>query len=81
MHECPLLLGPYLEVEWINQSETNFSRAAQSQRFWQGVICHVWKSQFYKHWRHSQKKEYELVDEPLTILSGVFLLLITFELI
>ena len=28
-----------------------------------------------------KKKEYELVDEPLTILSGVFLLLITFELI
>ena len=40
----------------MNQSETNFSRTAQSQRFWQGAICHVWTSKLDKHWRHSQKE-------------------------
>ena len=34
MHGCALHLGPYLEVDCMNQSETNFSRTAQSQRFW-----------------------------------------------
>ena len=66
MHGCPLHLGPYLEVECMNQSETNFSRTAQFQRFWQGAICHIWTSQLDKHWRHSQKERlaYELVDKP-----------------
>ena len=64
MHGCPLCLGPYLEVECMNQSETNFSRTAQFQRFWQGAICHIWTSQLDKNWRHSQKERlaYKLVD-------------------
>ena len=53
---CPLRLGLYLKVECMNLSETNFSRTAESQRLWQGAICHVWTSQFDKHWRHSQKQ-------------------------
>ena len=43
----------------ISQSrmhETSFSRAVESQRLWQGAICHVWTSQFDKHWRQSQKQ-------------------------
>ena len=62
---CPLRLGLYLKVECMNLSETNFSRTAESQRLWQGAICHVWTSQFDKHWRHSQKQRlaYKLVDE------------------
>ena len=63
--ECPLRLGLYLKVECMNQSETNFSRTAQSQRFWQGAICHVWTFQLDKHWGHSQKERlaYKLVDK------------------
>ena len=53
---CPLRLGLYLKVECMNLSETNFSRTAESQRLWQGAICHVWTSQFNKHWRQSQKQ-------------------------
>ena len=53
---CPLRLGLYLKVECMNLSETNFSRTAESQRLWQGAICHVWTSQFDKHWRQSQKQ-------------------------
>ena len=64
MHGFPSCLGQYLEVECLNWNETNFSRTTQSQRFWQGVIWHVWTSQFDKHWRHSQKERlaYKLVD-------------------
>ena len=64
MHGCPSCLGPYLKVECMNQSETNFSRTAHSQRFWQGAICQVWTSQLDKHWQHSQKETlaYKLVD-------------------
>ena len=71
MHGCPLSLGPYLEVECINQSETNFSRTAQSQQFWQGGICHVWTFQSDKHWRHSQKERLanKLVDIQQTYVS------------
>ena len=54
--ECPLRLGLYLKVECMNLSETNFSRTAESQRLWQGAICHVWTLQFDKHWRQSQKQ-------------------------
>ena len=53
---CPLRLGLYLKVECMNLSETNFSRTAESQRLWQGAICHVWTSQLNKHWRQSQKQ-------------------------
>ena len=61
---CPLRLGPYLKVECMSQSETNFSRTAHSQRFWQGAICHIWTSKLDKHCRHSQKESlaYKLVD-------------------
>ena len=64
MHGCPLRLGPHLVVDSMNQSETNFSSTAQSQRFLQGAICNVWTSQLDKHWRHSQKERlpYKLVD-------------------
>ena len=61
---CPLRLGLYLKVECMNLSETNFSRTAESQRLWQGAICHVWTSQFNKHWRQSQKQlqKYDIRD-------------------
>ena len=55
-YECHLRLGLYLKAECMNRSETNFSRTAESQRLWQGAICHVWTSQFDKHWRQSQKQ-------------------------
>ena len=51
-----LRLGLYLKVECMNLSETNFNRTAESQRLWQGAICHVWTFQFDKHWRQSQKQ-------------------------
>ena len=51
-----LYVWDYLKVECMNLSETNFSRTAESQRLWQGAICHVWTSQFDKHWRQSQKQ-------------------------
>ena len=60
--EYSLRLGLYLKVECMNQSETNFSRSAHSQRFWQGAICHVWTSQFDKHWGQSQKLKYNIRD-------------------
>ena len=72
MHGCPSRLGPYLQVECMNQSKTNFSRTAQSQRGWQGAIWHIWTSKCDKHWRHSHKERlaYKLVDWPLlTILT------------
>ena len=56
---CPLHLGLNLKVECMNLSETNFSRIAESQKLWQGAICHVWTSQFNKHWRQSQKENYK----------------------
>ena len=73
MHGCPLRLGPYLEVECMNQSEINFSRTAQSQWFWQGAICHVWTSQLDKHLIHSQKERlaYKLVDEIWLSIGGL----------
>ena len=72
MHGCPLRLGPYLEVDCMNQSETNFSRTAQSKWFWQGAICNVWTFQLDKHWRHSQKERltYNLVDFAPSRLFG-----------
>ena len=32
--ECPIRLGLYLKVECMNQSETKFSRTAESQGLW-----------------------------------------------
>ena len=63
---CPLRWGLYLKVECMNLSETNFSRTAESQWLWQGAICHVWTSQFNKHWRQSQKQlqKYDIRDYP-----------------
>ena len=57
-------MGLYLRVECMNLIETNFSRTAESQRLWQGAICHVWTSQFNKHWRQSQKQlqKYDIRD-------------------
>ena len=65
MHGCLLRLGPYLEVECMNQSETNFSITAEFQQLWQGAISHVWTSQFDKHWQHSQKQlqKYDIRDK------------------
>ena len=61
----------YLKVECINLRETNFSSTAESQRLWQGAICHVWTSQFNRHWRKSQKQlqKYNITDKKL---SGSF---------
>ena len=57
----------------MNRSETNFSRTAESQWLWQGAICHVWTSQFDKHWRHSQKERlaYKLVDIYLDLVHSL----------
>ena len=57
---CPLRLGLYLKVECMNLSETNFSRTAESQWLWQGAICHVWTSQFDKHWQQSYLSEWSI---------------------
>ena len=76
MHGCPLHLEPYLEVECMNQNETNFSRTAKSQRLWQGAICHIWTYQFNKHWRQSQKQlqKYNIRDFITTLIFiGLFL--------
>ena len=61
----PLRLGLYLKVERMNLNETNFGRTAESQRSWQGAICHVWTLQFDKHWRQSQKQlqKYNIRDK------------------
>ena len=68
---CPLRLGLYLKVECMNLSETNFSRTAESQRLWQGAICHVWTSQFDKHWRQSQKQlqKYNIRNTPAQLMK------------
>ena len=75
MYGCSLRLGLYLKVDCMNQSETNFSRTAQSQRFWQGAICHVWTSKLDKHWRHSQKERltYKLVDRLKRLKISLFI--------
>ena len=70
---CPLRLGLYLKVECINLSETNFSITAESHRLWQGAICHVWTSQFDKHWWQSQKQlqKYNIRDVNHSATSHV----------
>ena len=74
--ECPLHLELYLKVQCMNGSETNFSRTAESQRLWQGAICHVCIFQFNKHWRQSQKQlqKYNIRDFITTLIFiGLFL--------
>ena len=39
---------------------------------WQSAICHVWTSQFGKHWRHSQKQlqKYSIRDISMCLLPN-----------
>ena len=48
--DAPLVWDrPYLKVECMSPSETDLSRTALAQRFWQGAIWHIWTFQFDKH--------------------------------